>query len=230
MFFAEQREQNAKTTYSDAITFLYYNSFQDRKTIEDKKVTKIIDIHFSQGRKMDSIILKIIVLKDRTIIFRLRFWHAVRKNTTKNPPEKLFTNEKQLLDFEKGGVMRLSQGSECEELMFIFGALARKEFVMIRVINKYREQVGDGLVINIMRGNILGNPFPITKAHSREQVIEKYKHWLWGEILKKSDVYKALVRICKVSEDKDVYLGCCCKPKACHGDVVLSAINWMKSK
>jgi len=129
MFFAEQREQNAKTTYSDAITFLYYNSFQDRKTIEDKKVTKIIDIHFSQGRKMDSIILKIIVLKDRTIIFRLRFWHAVRKNTTKNPPEKLFTNEKQLLDFEKGGVMRLSQGSECEELMFIFGALARKELL-----------------------------------------------------------------------------------------------------
>jgi len=101
---------------------------------------------------------------------------------------------------------------------------------MIKVINKYRKQVVGGVGINIMRGSILGNDNPITKTRSRKQVIELYRIWLWGEILKKSDVYRALVKIIKYAEFNDVYLLCCCKPKACHGDVVLSAINWMKSK
>lgn len=79
----------------------------------------------------------------------------------------------------------------------------------------------------------LANPFVIGKDGGREEVIAKYRRWLWNEIKAgfngaNNGVFRELVRIAKlVKEGKKVNLACYCKPKECHGDVLVKAINWL---
>ncbi len=55
-----------------------------------------------------------------------------------------------------------------------------------------------------------GNPFKITKKLSREDSIAQYESW----ILKQHSL------LLQLPELKGKRLGCWCKPKACHGDVL----------
>ena len=68
------------------------------------------------------------------------------------------------------------------------------------------------------------NPFPITKDCSRQEVIDKYKVWLWNQIkqglITKEDILSL--------DGKD--LVCYCSPCSCHGDVLLKAIEYFKTK
>jgi hypothetical protein len=59
------------------------------------------------------------------------------------------------------------------------------------------------------------NPFAIGKNGSRKEVIEKYKRWLLSQP-------ELLIRL---PELKGKVLGCLCKPKACHGDILVRLIN-----
>lgn len=69
--------------------------------------------------------------------------------------------------------------------------------------------------VYIGRPSKWGNPFAIGKDGSREEVIRKYKNY----VLANRDLLKAL------SELKGKVLGCWCKPKACHGDVLVRLVN-----
>ena len=58
-----------------------------------------------------------------------------------------------------------------------------------------------------LNGSVLANKFVIGKDGSREDVIEKYRQWLWIEWNKKGAVYDELVRIAKlVKEEENVEL------------------------
>lgn len=70
-----------------------------------------------------------------------------------------------------------------------------------------------GQHIYIGRGSSFGNPFPITKKNSREDVVEKYREWFKKKL--KDPAFKE-----KVLALKGKTLGCYCKPQACHGDVI----------
>lgn len=75
-------------------------------------------------------------------------------------------------------------------------------------------QPGD---VRIDRATKWGNPYPITRTDDRASVITKYafylKHCIDNEGL-------------DLSELKDAKrLGCWCKPKACHGDVIVKAMR-----
>ena len=64
-----------------------------------------------------------------------------------------------------------------------------------------------------------GNPFTIGKDGTREQVIEKYKEWVQHQ----SDLMNSL------GELKGKVLGCWCKPKKCHGDILVElSENYIK--
>ena len=89
-----------------------------------------------------------------------------------------------------------------------------------RVVNKYKE-VYD---VYIGRGSKWGNPFTHiadkkTKADfvvaSRDEAIESYRDWLLNQpqLLKDLD------------ELKGKTLGCFCKPKRCHGDILVELVN-----
>jgi hypothetical protein len=91
---------------------------------------------------------------------------------------------------------------------------------MCKVVNKYKEPYD----VYIGRGSVWGNPFPINESvgDTREVVIEKYRTHLFN-----------LVKTGKITLDQlreldGKTLGCFCKPKPCHGDIIVSAVKWAK--
>jgi len=77
---------------------------------------------------------------------------------------------------------------------------------MTKVVHCKREKYD----IYIGRPSKWGNPFTMGRDGTREQVIEKYRRW----IMTQPELLAALPEL------KGRVLGCWCKPKACHGDVL----------
>ncbi len=112
--------------------------------------------------------------------------------------------------------------------------------IQISIINGYRDGfIGDSKIY-IGRKNVknnlpespLCNPFPINEECSREESVAKFRRYLWEEIKaqKESLVVKELARIYQLSLDNPIVLTCYCKPKDCHGDVIIKALNWLKDQ
>jgi hypothetical protein len=72
--------------------------------------------------------------------------------------------------------------------------------------------------VYIGRPNKWGNPFNEKEHGSRTEVIKKYKEWLINSP-DAEEVRNSLYEL----EGKT--LGCWCKPKACHGDVLAEIID-----
>ena len=82
---------------------------------------------------------------------------------------------------------------------------------MTTVVNKYK----DSYDVYIGRGSKWGNPFRMGDDGTREEVIEQYRKWIQTQ----PDLLNSL------EELRDKQLGCFCKPKACHGDVLLELLG-----
>jgi len=82
---------------------------------------------------------------------------------------------------------------------------------MLNVVNckysKYDVYIG--------RGSKWGNPFHIGIHGGREEVIRKYEKYLLNNSYLMGSLH----------ELKDKTLGCFCKPKNCHGDVLVKHVN-----
>ena len=83
----------------------------------------------------------------------------------------------------------------------------------------------DSFDIYIGRPSKWGNPFTIGKHGSRATVIELYRRDLWDRIKNEDDDF--LHDLAALDGKK---LGCFCAPQACHGDVLVSASRWAKSR
>lgn len=95
---------------------------------------------------------------------------------------------------------------------------------MTTVVNKYKVNMSDPDVVYIGRGNVWGNPFTMrNKSDSeRTRVIEAYKKYLWAAICEGAVTKEMLLEL------DSKRLACYCSPKACHGDVLVKAIEWAK--
>jgi len=80
------------------------------------------------------------------------------------------------------------------------------------VINKYKA----GYTHYIGRGTLLGNPYVIDKDGTRDEVIAMYEKYA----LKDPEVLDAIEAL-----PESAILGCFCKPKHCHGDVIIKIWN-----
>lgn len=69
--------------------------------------------------------------------------------------------------------------------------------------------------VYIGRPSIFGNPYAIGKDGTREEVIEKFEQYIWH-------APRVLARLPELV-GKD--LVCHCKPKACHGDVLVKMVQ-----
>lgn len=107
---------------------------------------------------------------------------------------------------------------------------------MITVINGKTNRFLGNDKIYISRENktysveesVLKNIFIIRKDGTRNEIIAKYRAWLWKEFNKKGAVYKELIRIAiKVKAGENIQLVCWCKPLDCHGDVIKRCIEWI---
>ena len=74
---------------------------------------------------------------------------------------------------------------------------------MIRIENKktYR---GEGVYIG--RPSRLGNPFKIGQHGTREEVIRRYRVWLWQQIQLRSKVYEELDRLAAIAKQGELVL------------------------
>lgn len=86
---------------------------------------------------------------------------------------------------------------------------------MPKVLNKYKDVIPKDAVY-IGRPSKWGNPFPMSTYASREEVILRYKEYLYGNT-------KLLNEIKQELKGKD--LVCFCSPKPCHGDILLEIAN-----
>lgn len=82
---------------------------------------------------------------------------------------------------------------------------------MTRVVHCKKEKYD----IYIGRPSPWGNPFTIGKDGTREEVINKYREW----------IYTQPELLAHVPELKGKTLGCWCAPQACHGDVLIELIE-----
>ncbi len=100
---------------------------------------------------------------------------------------------------------------------------------MIQVINinkvgsncdfEYIGRPGKGV-----KSSPLGNKF---NSGNRSKDIADYRIWLHAQIQKRNPkVIAELSRLKAIAISGDLVLGCFCKPLACHGDVIKSAIEW----
>ena len=72
----------------------------------------------------------------------------------------------------------------------------------------------------------LGNPFKMNgySDEERTRVIKEYKVHLWAKIKSRSGETYEMIK----SLPEEAVLGCFCKPKACHCDVIIAAAAWIR--
>lgn len=83
---------------------------------------------------------------------------------------------------------------------------------MTSVVNKRTTDEWD---VDIMRPGPYGNPYVIGKHGTRQQCIELYRQRLYSDV--------ELQRLVQPLRGKR--LACCCKPLACHGDVLVEFLD-----
>ena len=81
-----------------------------------------------------------------------------------------------------------------------------------------------GDVVRIDRRTRWGNPFLIGRHGSREEVIERYRTWLWGK------VRKGEIQVAEIAALNGKTLACHCHPLPCHGDVLVKAAAWAHAR
>jgi hypothetical protein len=62
------------------------------------------------------------------------------------------------------------------------------------------------------------------KDGTRDDVIAKFKTWLWEQINQNK------IELADLADLDGKILACWCSPEACHGDVLVSAAAWAKQQ
>lgn len=87
-----------------------------------------------------------------------------------------------------------------------------------KVVNRSKDRYD----VYIGRPSIFQNPFVIGQDGTREEVIEKFKDYFFNKVKTDIDFKHRVDRL------KGKVLGCHCKPKPCHGDIIKAYIEgWL---
>lgn len=83
---------------------------------------------------------------------------------------------------------------------------------------------GEHYDVYVGRPSEWGNPFVIGSDGSRDDVIDKFKAYLWKRMRNEPELENKLLAL-----DGKV-LGCYCAPQPCHADVLVRSVEWIKEK
>lgn len=85
-----------------------------------------------------------------------------------------------------------------------------------------------------LKGSPLANPYYINADGTREEVVEKYRRWLWEQVQSNTEAKEELSELLKNIQfrqevnEEPLRLACWCREnEKCHGDVVVNCLNWM---
>lgn len=73
--------------------------------------------------------------------------------------------------------------------------------------------------------SIFRNQFTVPADGTKEEVIEKFRQWLMGEAFTDHDQIRRAAILMLIPDMEGLVLGCWCKPKPCHGDILCALIN-----
>jgi 23S rRNA maturation mini-RNase III len=105
----------------------------------------------------------------------------------------------------------------------------------IKVYNVNEEEYFGDNVYLIHRPYILSNPYTHIKdkqtkamfvVKTREEAIERYSHYfdvMYGSNIKFTQMVDEIYE--KYIRGEDILLGCYCKPKSCHGDIIIKKLQ-----
>lgn len=104
----------------------------------------------------------------------------------------------------------------------------------VRVISKraggIKAKAGE-VVVNIARPSVLGNPFFMRSEDQRAQVIVDYRAWLTKHYRTDNSVWAEVKKLAaRVKAGEHLALECWCAPCACHGDVIIDAIEFINKE
>ena len=89
------------------------------------------------------------------------------------------------------------------------------------VVHKFKSRFD----VYIGRGSKWGNPFVIGADGNRDEVIEKYRQYLLHNEKLGKDIPDNTELLKALPELRGKVLGCWCRPKACHGDVLIELLQ-----
>ena len=87
---------------------------------------------------------------------------------------------------------------------------------MCKIVNKSREEFD----VLITRGTIWGNRFALGSNDDRDEVLAAFRRQF------ETDVQNGRITVDMLAALDGKRLGCVCKPKACHGDVIAEFVAW----
>lgn len=78
----------------------------------------------------------------------------------------------------------------------------------------------------------LANPYKLGRDGGRNEVINKYRRWLWNQMRnRRSAAYRELLRLTHLSlQQETVTLICWCAPDFCHGEILRDAIHFLRAR
>ena len=102
----------------------------------------------------------------------------------------------------------------------------KRETTMQTVVVNINKEQFDIYIGRAGRGEdgYFGNPFRTGSGISREDAVQKFQKYFTERIEKDSEFKRRVLAL------KGKRLGCFCKPKACHGDVIADWLNKMEEK
>ena len=65
-----------------------------------------------------------------------------------------------------------------------------------------------------------GNPFRLDREEDRVEVLQKYERYFYDRLGYDPEFKQ------RIHELKGKTLGCFCKPRLCHGDIIADYLNW----
>jgi hypothetical protein len=82
--------------------------------------------------------------------------------------------------------------------------------------------------VYVGRPSPLGNPFVVGRDGSRQEVIAKYRRWLWARLQEPDSAQERELRrhLARVVEG-ELELLCWCHPLPCLAEVVRGAVLWL---
>jgi hypothetical protein len=89
-----------------------------------------------------------------------------------------------------------------------------------------------GRAVRAQKGSSLGNPFPLESEEQREEVVRRYRRWLWDQVqAREGAAWCELVGLARrLKAGERLHLECWCAPRRCHAEVIADCLRWMVRK
>lgn len=78
-------------------------------------------------------------------------------------------------------------------------------------------------------GSLLACPFKLPQNRGKQQILSKYRRWLWEQLHTKGAVHAKLLKLRNQSAVMDLTLVCWCPCCPGHASLIKACVEWLKT-